>query len=175
MHGGQSFPFFDSDMAPFVGDADDDEVFQAMEALIYNLNSMHSRAGAQVPFSSLNIGTDTSAEGRKVSRNLLLAYEKGLGHGENPIFPNVIFRLKEGINYNHGDPNRDLFDLAMRVTSKRMNPTYSFMDSSFNKPFGTQVSYMGCRTRVMSNRRGPEISISRSRTSRRDFSPTVPS
>jgi len=157
MHGGQSFPFFDTDMAPFVERSDEEEVFQAMEALIYNLNSMHSRAGAQVPFSSINVGADTSEGARKVTRNLLLAYEKGLGHGENPIFPNVIFRLKEGVNLNPGDPNRDLFELAMRVTSRRMNPTYSFMDASFNKKFGTEVSYMGCRTRVIANRRGPEI------------------
>ena len=161
MHGGQSFPFFDTDLAPYVEDYDDEEVFQAMEALIYNLNSMHSRAGAQVPFSSLNIGCDTSEGARKVARNLLLAYEQGLGHGENPIFPNVIFRVKEGINLNPGDPNRDLFELAMRVTSRRMNPTYSFMDSSFNREFGTDVSYMGCRTRVMSNRYGEQITQKR--------------
>jgi ribonucleoside-triphosphate reductase len=100
MHGGQAFPFFDTDISEFVRDADDNEVYQAMEAFIYNLNSMHSRAGAQVPFSSLNIGTDTSPAARKVVKNLLLAYEKGLGRGENPIFPNIIFRVKEGINLN---------------------------------------------------------------------------
>ena len=157
MHGGQSFPFFDRDIAPYVEEASEEDTYQAMEALIYNLNSMHSRAGAQVPFSSLNIGTDTSENGRKVTRNLLLAYERGLGRGENPIFPNIIFRLKEGINFNPGDPNYDLFQLAMRVAGRRMNPTFSFMDSSFNRPFGDQVSYMGCRTRVISNVRGPEI------------------
>ncbi|MGI5892220.1 MAG: anaerobic ribonucleoside-triphosphate reductase [Bacillota bacterium] len=161
MHGGQSFPFFDKDIAPFVENSSEEEVFQAMEAFIYNLNSMHSRAGAQVPFSSLNIGADTCENARKACRNLLLAYEKGLGHGENPIFPNIIFRIKEGVNLNPGDPNRDLFELAMRVTSKRMNPTFSFMDSSFNKPFGSDVSYMGCRTRVIANRRGPEITEKR--------------
>ena len=157
MHGGQSFPFFDTDIAPYVEGASEEDTYQAMEALIYNLNSMHSRAGAQVPFSSLNIGTDTSEGGRKVIRNLLLAYEKGLGRGENPIFPNIIFRLKEGVNFNPGDPNYDLFQLAIRVAGRRMNPTFSFMDSSFNSPYGEQVSYMGCRTRVMSNIRGPEI------------------
>jgi ribonucleoside-triphosphate reductase len=161
MHGGQSFPFFDTDIAPFVENASEEEVFQAMEALIYNLNSMHSRAGAQVPFSSLNIGTDTSEGGRKVTRNLLLAYEKGLGYGENPIFPNVIFRVQEGVNLNQGDPNRDLFELAMRVAARRMNPTFSFMDASFNKTYGSQVSYMGCRTRVMANRKGPVITEKR--------------
>lgn len=161
MHGGQSFPFFDRDIAPYVENAPEEEVYQAMEALIYNLNSMHSRAGAQVPFSSLNIGTETSEAARKVVRNLLLAYEKGLGRGENPIFPNIIFRVKEGINLNPEDPNRDLFELAMRVAAKRMNPTFSFMDSSFNSPYDTQVSYMGCRTRVMANRKGPAITEKR--------------
>lgn len=161
MHGGQSFPFFDTDIAEFVKDAEENEVYQAMEALIYNLNSMHSRAGAQVPFSSLNVGTDTSPGARKVVKNLLLAYEKGLGRGENPIFPNIIFRVKEGINLNEGDPNYDLFKLAIRVASRRLNPTFSFMDSSFNSPYGTEVSYMGCRTRVVANVNGPETSEGR--------------
>ncbi len=157
MHGGQSFAFFDRDIAPFVEDASDFETYQAMEALIYNLNSMHSRAGAQVPFSSLNIGTETSEPARRVVRNLLLAYEAGLGNGENPIFPNIIFRVKEGINFNPGDPNYDLFKLAIKVASRRLNPTFSFMDSSFNKEWGNEVSYMGCRTRVMANRCGPAV------------------
>ncbi len=161
MHGGQSFAFFDRDMAPFVENADDNETYQAMEALIYNLNSMHSRAGAQVPFSSLNIGTETSEAGRRVTRNVLLAYEKGLGMGETPIFPNIIFRVKEGINYNPTDPNYDLFQLAIRVATTRLNPTFSFMDASFNKEFGDQVSYMGCRTRVIGNRVGPAVTDGR--------------
>lgn len=161
MHGGQSFAFFDRDMAPFMKGANKTDVFQAMEALIYNLNSMHSRAGAQVPFSSINLGTDISEEGRIVTESLLLAYEKGLGRGENPIFPNIIFRLKEGVNFYPDDPNYDLFKLAIRVASKRLNPTFSFMDSSFNKPFGDQVAYMGCRTRTMSNVCGPEVTDSR--------------
>lgn len=161
MFGGQSFPFFDRDIAPYVEDSSEEDTYQAMEALIYNLNSMHSRAGAQVPFSSLNIGTDTSPGGRKVIKNLLLAYERGLGRGENPIFPNIIFRLKEGINFNPQDPNYDLFQLAMRVASRRMNPTFSFMDASFNKIYQDQVSYMGCRTRVIANRRGPEVTEKR--------------
>ncbi|PKM45012.1 MAG: anaerobic ribonucleoside-triphosphate reductase [Firmicutes bacterium HGW-Firmicutes-8] len=161
MHGGQSFPFFDTDIAQFVKDADDNEIYQAMEAFIYNLNSMHSRAGAQVPFSSLNIGTDTSPEARQVVKNLLLAYEKGLGKGENPIFPNIIFRVKEGINLNEGEPNYDLLKLAVRVASRRMNPTFSFMDSSFNSPYGCEVSYMGCRTRTIGNVNGPEVSEGR--------------
>ena len=161
MHGGQAFPFFDTAIAEFVKDAEDNETYQAMEALIYNLNSMHSRAGAQVPFSSLNIGTDTSPAARKVVKNLLLAYEKGLGKGENPIFPNIIFRVKEGINFNESDPNYDLFRLAVRVASRRLNPTFSFMDSSFNSPYGIEVSYMGCRTRVISNVNGSETSEGR--------------
>lgn len=161
MHGGQSFAFFDTDIAEYVKDASDEEVYQAMEAFIYNLNSMHSRAGAQVPFSSLNVGTDTSPEARKVVKNLLLAYEKGLGRGENPIFPNIIFRVKEGINLNEDDPNYDLLKLAIRVASRRLNPTFSFMDASFNKEYGTDVSYMGCRTRVMANVNGPSVTDGR--------------
>lgn len=161
MHGGQSFAFFDRDIAPYVENASDDETYQAMEALVYNLNSMHSRAGAQVPFSSINVGTETSEAARKVTRNLILAYEAGLGRGENPIFPNIIFRVQEGVNFNPGDPNYDLFKLALRVAAKRLNPTFSFMDSSFNKEWGDQVSYMGCRTRVMANRRGPAVTDGR--------------
>lgn len=157
MHGGQSFAFFDRDIAPFVEDASEHETYQAMEALIHNLNSMHSRAGAQVPFSSLNVGTETSETARRVVRNLLLAYEAGLGNGENPIFPNIIFRVKEGINFNPGDPNYDLFKLAIKVASRRLNPTFSFMDASFNKEWGNEVSYMGCRTRVMANNRGQAV------------------
>ncbi|MFZ5592063.1 MAG: anaerobic ribonucleoside-triphosphate reductase, partial [Bacillota bacterium] len=161
MYGGQSFAAFDRDMAPFVEQADDFETYQAMEALVYNLNSMHSRAGAQVPFSSINLGTDTSEAGRRVTRNLLLAYEAGLGRGENPIFPNIIFRVKQGVNFNPGDPNYDLFQLAVRVAARRLNPTFSFMDASFNQPYGDLVSYMGCRSRVMANRRGPEVTDGR--------------
>jgi ribonucleoside-triphosphate reductase (formate) len=161
MHGGQSFAFFDRDVAPFVREVDDHETYQAMEALIYNLNSMHSRAGAQVPFSSLNVGTETNGAARKVTRNLLLAYEKGLGFGETPIFPNIIFRVKKGINFNLGDPNYDLFQLAIRVASQRLNPTFSFMDSSFNKEYGDQVSYMGCRTRVIGDRFGTPVTDGR--------------
>lgn len=155
MFGGQSFPYLDTQMAPFIEGAGEAEIYQAMEALVFNLNSMHSRAGSQVPFSSINLGTDTSQGGRMVTRNLLLAYEAGLGRGENPIFPNIIFRTKKGVNFDPGDPNYDLFKLAVRVAGKRLNPTFSFMDSSFNRSYGDQVAYMGCRTRVMANRRGP--------------------
>lgn len=137
--------------------ATDKATFQAMEALIHNLNTMNSRAGAQVPFSSLNYGTDTSEQGRMVIRNLLLATEDGLGDGETPIFPVQIFKVKEGINYNENDPNYDLFKLAMKVSAKRLFPNFSFIDAPFNleyyKPgdYNTEVSYMGCRTRVMQN------------------------
>lgn len=161
MHGGQSFAFFDQDMAPYVDGSSEEDVYQAMEALIYNLNSMHSRAGAQVPFSSINLGTDTSPEGRLITRSLLSAHERGLGHGETPIFPNILFRLQKGINFEPGDPNYDLFQLAMRVAARRLNPTFSFMDSSFNAPYGTEVGYMGCRTRVIANRHGSEVTTGR--------------
>ncbi len=161
MHGGQSFAAFDRDMAPYVAGVDEDEVYQAMEALIYNLNSMHSRAGAQVPFSSLNLGCETSPEGRLVTSCLLRAYEKGLGRGETPIFPNIIFRLKKGINFEPQDPNYDLFKLAMRVSANRLNPTFAFMDATFNSMYGDQVAYMGCRTRVIGNRHGLETTDGR--------------
>ncbi len=161
MHGGQSFPFFDADMAPYMEGRSEDEVYQAMEALVFNLNSMHSRAGAQVPFSSLNLGCDTSQGGRLTSKCLLEAYEAGLGRGETPVFPNIIFRLKTGVNTSPGDPNHDLFLLACRVAARRMNPTFSFMDSSFNAPYDSEVSYMGCRTRVIANRHGAAVSAGR--------------
>ena len=137
--------------------ATDRTTYQAMEALIHNLNTMNSRAGAQVPFSSLNYGTDTSPEGRMAMRNLLLATEAGLGAGETPIFPVQIFKVKEGVNYNPGDPNYDLFKLSIRVSAKRLFPNFSFLDAPFNlqyyKPgdYNTEVAYMGCRTRVMGN------------------------
>ncbi len=161
MHGGQSFAFFDRDMADFTEGASENEIYQAMEGLVYNLNSMHSRAGAQVPFSSINLGCDTSQAGRMITKNLLLAYEKGLGRGETPIFPNIIFRVKEGVNFNPQDQNYDLFRLAMRVAATRMNPTFSFMDASFNHPYGSEVAYMGCRTRVIADRHGEAVSDGR--------------
>ncbi|MCE1255618.1 MAG: anaerobic ribonucleoside-triphosphate reductase [Anaerolineae bacterium] len=161
MHGGQSFAFFDRDLAPYTDGASDFEVFQAMEALVYNLNSMHSRAGAQVPFSSINLGCDTSPAGRRVTRSLLEAYEKGLGRGETPIFPNIIFRLKKGVNFDPQGPNYDLFKLAMRVSSQRMNPTFSFMDATFNQMYNDEVAYMGCRTRVIADRHGEAVSTGR--------------
>jgi ribonucleoside-triphosphate reductase len=188
MHGGQSYAYFDRDMAPFVEieyarqekvmrenldtlgvKANEEELldlvekhtrnetYQAMEAFIYNLNTMHSRAGAQVPFSSINLGTDTTRGGRMVTECFLRAYERGLGKGETPIFPNLIFKLRYGVNFDEGDPNYDLFHLAMQVACKRLFPTFSFQDASFNNIYeGEDVAYMGCRTRVISNMNGDE-------------------
>ncbi len=136
--------------------------FQAMEAFVHNLNTMHSRAGAQIPFSSINYGTDVSPEGRLVVEQLLLATEAGLGNGETPIFPIHIFRVKEGINYNSDDPNYDLFKLACRVSAKRLFPNFSFLDAPYNLKYyqpgrpETEIAYMGCRTRVIGNVHDPE-------------------
>lgn len=143
----------------------DKETYQAMEALIHNLNTMNSRAGAQVPFSSINYGMDTSQEGRLAIRNVLLATQAGLGRGETPIFPIQIFRVKEGINYYPQDPNYDLFKLACLVSAKRLFPNFSFIDSTFNKQYykgtpETEIAYMGCRTRVMGNVYDPSREIS---------------
>ena len=145
------------------------DTYQAMEGFIHNLNTMHSRAGAQVPFSSINYGMDTSWEGRLVIEQLLLATEAGLGNGETPIFPIQIFRVKEGVNYNPEDPSYDLFRLAMRVSSKRLFPNFSFVDAPFNLQYydpdrpETQVAYMGCRTRVLGNVYDPSREISNGR------------
>ena len=143
----------------------DRATYQAMEALVHNLNTMNSRAGAQTPFSSINYGTDTSIEGQMVIKNILLAEEAGLGNGETPIFPIHIFKVKEGINYNEGDPNYNLFKLACRVSAKRLFPNFSFIDAPFNlqyyKPgdYNTEIAYMGCRTRVIGNVYDPSREI----------------
>jgi len=143
----------------------DRNTYQAMEAFVHNLNTMHSRAGAQVPFSSINYGTDTSPEGRLVIKNILLATEAGLGNGETPIFPVHIFKVKEGINYNPGDPNYDMFKLACRVSAKRLFPNFSFIDAPFNLKYyragqpETEIAYMGCRTRVIGNVHEPSREI----------------
>lgn len=145
------------------------DTYQAMEGFVHNLNTMHSRAGAQVPFSSINYGMDTSWEGRLVMKQLLLATEAGLGNGETPIFPIQIFRVKEGVNYNPEDPNYDIFKLAMRVSAKRLFPNFSFVDAPFNLQYydpekpETQVAYMGCRTRVLGNVFDPDRQISNGR------------
>ncbi len=142
----------------------DRQTFQAMEALVHNLNTMHSRAGAQTPFSSVNYGMDTSPEGRMVIKNMLLATEEGLGSGETPIFPVQIFRVKEGVNYNPEDPNYDLFKLAMHCSAKRLFPNFSFLDAPFNAQYykgtpETEIAYMGCRTRVMGNVYDPDREV----------------
>ena len=147
----------------------DRDTQQAMEGFVHNLNTMHSRAGAQTPFSSINYGTDTSPEGRMVIRNILLALEAGLGHGETCIFPIHIFKVKEGVNYNEEDPNYDLFRLSCKVSAKRLFPNYTFLDSPFNLQYyvpgrpETEVATMGCRTRVMGNVYDPTREISYSR------------
>lgn len=143
----------------------DRATYQAMESLIHNLNTMHSRAGAQTPFSSINYGMDTSPEGRLVMKNILLATEAGLGNGETPIFPIQIFRVKEGVNYNPEDVNYDLFKLAIRCSAKRLFPNFSFVDAPFNLQYykegrpETEIAYMGCRTRVIGNVVDPEREI----------------
>ena len=143
----------------------DRATYQAMEALVHNLNTMNSRAGAQVPFSSINYGMDTSPEGRMVMKNLLHATEHGLGGGETPIFPIQIFRVKEGVNFNPGEPNYDLYRLAIRTSAKRLFPNFSFVDAPFNLQYykpghpETEIAYMGCRTRVMGNAYDPDREI----------------
>nr|WP_026065135.1 anaerobic ribonucleoside triphosphate reductase [Amphibacillus jilinensis] len=192
-HGGQSYPMFDYDLAPYVRKSylkhkrrlanypvewdqaqleqtawqeADRDAYQACEAFVHNCNSMHSRGGGQVPFVSVNYGTDTSKEGRMLVKNLLRATKAGLGNGETPIFPIQIFKMKKGCNFFEEDPNHDLYQLALETTAKRLFPNFSFIDSSVNVQHydGTpesEVSYMGCRTRVMANRHGDENSIQR--------------
>lgn len=143
----------------------EDEVYQAMEAVVHNLNTMHSRAGAQVPFSSINYGTDTSAEGRMVIKNILLALDAGMGNGETPIFPIHIFKVKDGINGNPGDPNYDLYELSVEVSAKRLFPNWVFIDAPFNLKYykpgdpDTEAATMGCRTRVVGNIHDPSKEI----------------
>ena len=147
----------------------DKATYQAMEALVHNLNTMNSRAGAQVPFYSINYGMDTSPEARMAIRNLLKSTQAGLGNGETPIFPIQIFRVKEGVNYNPGDPNYDLFKLACKTSAKRLFPNFSFQDAPFNLKYyksghpETEIAYMGCRTRVMANNFDPTKEVSNGR------------
>ncbi|GMO13354.1 MAG: anaerobic ribonucleoside triphosphate reductase [Mycoplasmoidaceae bacterium] len=182
MFGGQAHPNFDNDMAPFVKNTRTEiikqlkelkvpakeiaataerilvkRVSQSMQKVIYNLNTMHSRAGAQVPFSSINIGIPDTPEAAMVCQAVLEQYLKGMGAGEQPIFPNIIFRVKKGINREPGDPYYYLFKIATHVSSQRMNPTYMSMDADFNKEYfdkGIYPATMGCRTYVMSNING---------------------
>jgi anaerobic ribonucleoside-triphosphate reductase len=189
-HGGQAFPMFDYDLAPYVKKTymrhveqlyrygvterieelawqeTERDTYQACEAFIHNANSMHSRGGGQVPFISINYGTDTSKEGRMLIRQILLATQAGLGRGETPIFPIQVFKLKEGINFQPSDPNYDLYRLALETTAKRLFPNFAFLDAPFNLMFydGTPESeacYMGCRTRVMANIHGDENAVGR--------------
>ncbi|WP_112182143.1 MULTISPECIES: anaerobic ribonucleoside triphosphate reductase [Paraliobacillus] len=192
-HGGQSYPMFDFDLAPYVYKTflkhkkrltnyvtrytsieiatiawheTDRDVYQACEAFVHNCNSMHSRGGGQVPFVSINYGTDTSMEGRLVMKNILLATKAGLGNGETPIFPIQIFKMKKGVNFEPDEPNYDLYQLALETTAKRLFPNFSFIDSTFNYPYydgspESEVAYMGCRTRVMANRHGDETGVQR--------------
>ena len=139
--------------------------FQSMEALIHNLNTMHSRAGAQTPFSTINYGMDTSPEGRMVMENIMLATEAGLGNGETPIYPIQVFRVKNGISFDPGDPNYDLFKLACRCSAKRLFPNFAFVDAPFNLKYykegktETEIAYMGCRTRVIANACDPDREV----------------
>lgn len=191
-HGGQAYPMFDHDLAPYVAKTYDKhlqylqtlplgvsfdveaealrlterDVYQACEAFIHNSNSMHSRGGGQVPFISINYGTNTTREGRILIRQLLLATQAGLGNGETPIFPIQIFKVKQGVNFNPGDVNYDLYELALETTAQRLFPNFAFMDAPFNAQYdqGTPESeacYMGCRTRVMGNVNGEETAIGR--------------
>lgn len=192
-HGGQSIPCFDYDLAPYVRksfekkmelvrelsigareefieekawELTEREVYQSCESFIHNSNSMHSRGGGQTPFISINLGTDTSKEGRMITKNLLLATQKGLGGGETPIFPITVFKVMEGINFNESDPNYDLYRLSLETTSKRLFPNYVFIDAPFNMQYynGTpqsEIATMGCRTRVIGNVNGEETPVGR--------------
>ncbi|MDA2165269.1 anaerobic ribonucleoside triphosphate reductase [Bacillus cereus] len=190
-HGGQSFALFDVDLAPYVRKTverhkkrlqsypltkeqieefawkeTENDTYQACEAFIHNSNSMHSRGGGQVPFISINYGTDTSKEGRLLIKQLLKATQAGLGKGETPIFPIQIFKMKKGVNFEECDPNYDLFELALETTAERLFPNFSFLDAPFNAVYydgrlESEVCYMGCRTRVMSNIHGEETAIGR--------------
>ncbi len=149
----------------FTNEEIEKRTYQSMEALIHNLNTMHSRAGAQVPFSSINYGTDTSPEGRLVMKSILLATQAGLGNGETPIFPIQIFKVKEGVSYNPEDPNYDLFKLSCETSAKRLFPNFSFLDAPYNikyykeGDYNTECAYMGCRTRVIGNVYDPSREI----------------
>lgn len=182
MFGGQSHPDFDNDMSIFIEPTREEireelqelgvegarlieltekklrkRVHQAMQGVVYNLNTMHSRAGSQVPFSSINLGIPNSEDAALVCEIFLEEYEKGLGKGEQPIFPNIIFRVKEGVNRDSDDKYHYLYRLACRVASKRMNPTFMNIDADFNKEYferGYMPATMGCRTYLMKNING---------------------
>lgn len=165
MFGGQSHVDFDNDMAKYVALTKDEigeeglekAIRKAMKSVVYNLNTMHSRAGSQVPFSSINLGLPNSKDSALICKIFLEEYDKGLGNGEQPIFPNIIFRVKDGVNKKPEDPYYYLFKLACDIASRRMNPTFMNIDSSFNKPWynrGILPATMGCRTYLMDNVNG---------------------
>ena len=182
MFGGQSHPDFDNDMAQFIEPTRNEireellelgieekrlddlvekklrsRINQAMQGVVYNLNTMHSRAGSQVPFSSVNLGIPNSNDAALICEIFLREYEKGLGKGEQPIFPNIIFRVKKGVNREQDDPYYYLFKIACEVASKRMNPTFMNIDADFNKEYydkGYIPATMGCRTYLMKNVNG---------------------
>jgi len=146
-------------------------IHQSMEAFIHNMNTIHSRGGNQVVFSSINYGTDTSAEGRCIIREVLKSTYQGVGNGETPIFPIHIWKKKTGVNYLPSDRNYDLYKYACKVTAKRFFPNFLNLDASFNihegwdindpRRFEKEVATMGCRTRVFENRHGDKTSIGR--------------
>ena len=146
-------------------------VHQAMEAFIHNMNTIHSRGGNQVVFSSINYGTDTSAEGRCIIRELLKSTYEGVGNGETAIFPIQIWKKKRGVNYLREDRNYDLYQLACKVTARRFFPNFLNLDATFNQNsnwktddperYLWEVATMGCRTRVFENRFGPKTSVAR--------------
>ncbi|MDY4043406.1 MAG: anaerobic ribonucleoside triphosphate reductase, partial [Marinifilaceae bacterium] len=146
-------------------------VHQSMEAFIHNMNTIHSRGGNQVVFSSINYGTDTSPEGRCVIRELLRSTYRGVGNGTTAIFPIQIWKKKRGVNYLPGDPNYDLYELACKVSARRFFPNFINLDATFNrhelwraddpKRFRYETATMGCRTRVFENRFGEKTSIGR--------------
>ncbi len=148
-----------------------DRVHQSMEAFIHNMNTIHSRGGNQVVFSSINYGTDTSAEGRCVIRELLKSTCEGVGHGSTAIFPIQIWKKKRGVSYLSEDPNYDLYKLACKVSARRFFPNFLNLDATFNRDeawdandprrFEHEVATMGCRTRVFENRFGEKTSIGR--------------
>ncbi len=160
--GGQSFSRFDADMARVLGpDTDDQELFQAMEGFIYDLNTLHSRAGGQVPYSSVSIGLDTSPTGRKVARAVLDAFARGLGRGEPAIYPNLTFKVKRGVNLDVGDPNRDLLDLALEVAANRMLPNFALLDAPANRESGADTTYLSCCARILPDRFGADLAVGR--------------
>lgn len=194
-HGGQSYPNFDFDMAPYVKisyeknkkkiakinpnlspeevdkmawEQTEDDTLQAMEGFVHNINTMHSRGGGQIVFASVNFGLDTSREGRLVSKSLMQAQANGLGKGETPIFPILIVKVKEGVNYNPEDPNYDIFKMSLEVTAKRLFPNWVFEDAPFNADYEDPrdaCATMGCRTRLFTDVYGKNTSRKRGNAS----------